>query len=387
LFQIAYEDIEVLVLVNRPKIQEFLTLDLEQRGLQVRATTSPEEALKEARNRPPDVVLLDLGNESFAFLAQLRGVHSGEARNLPVLLLTEEGEIPDRENSLRYRLDDFLVRPFVGEELTSRVASLGRLGATIRQATYQNMAPFQEDLLLARAIQLNLLPIPLPKRRGVHLACCYISSEQLSGDFFDVVPLDHGATGFFLADVVGHGTGAALFTSFLKAQLLHWSILMQQETPGETLWDMNQALCKVFQGSGRFVTALYATFEPGIERLHFTNAGHPAPLYFPLEGGSYQLEGGEIPLGIDPGTRYQTREIRFAPGDRIFLLTDGVFEQRWHGQGAQFGKGRVTKLLLSLRDRPLTEAVKALQTQLASWAGDHPLEDDVNVLAIEATKL
>lgn len=246
---------------------------------------------------------------------------------------------------------------------------------------------FQEELELARLVQRNLLPLPLPTRDGVELAARYEPIDALGGDFFDIVDLGQSASGFFLADVVGHGTSAALFTSFLKAQLLHWSLLMQKETPGETLTDMNLALGKVFGGTGRFVTAIYATFEPGIERLHFANAGHPAPLYVPHEGDAYLLDGAEVPLGVLTDTQYQTREVRFAPGDRIYFFTDGITDQTRPGGPETFGKGRLAEALVSARERPLSEGVDGLFESVITWRDAAPQADDMNVLAIEAKSL
>lgn len=245
----------------------------------------------------------------------------------------------------------------------------------------------QEELELARIVQRNLLPLPLPTRDGVDLAARYEPIDALGGDFFDIVDLGQGASGFFLADVVGHGTSAALFTSFLKAQLLHWSLLMQKETPGETLTDMNLALGKVFGGTGRFVTALYATFEPGIERLHFSNAGHPAPLYVPREGDAYLLDGAEVPLGVLADTQYQTREVRFAPGDRIYFYTDGITDQGRGDHHENFGKGRLAEALVGARERPLAEGVDALVEAVVAWRQGAPQADDMNILAIEARGL
>ena len=246
---------------------------------------------------------------------------------------------------------------------------------------------YLEELELARIVQQNLLPLPLPTRDGVDLAAKYQPIDALGGDFFDIVDLGQGASGFFLADVVGHGTSAALVTSFLKAQLLHWSLLMQKETPGETLTDMNLALGKVFGGTGRFVTALYATFEPGIDRLHFANAGHPSPLYVPEEGDADLLDGAEVPLGVLGDTQYQTREVRFAAGDRIYFYTDGITDQSRPGGNQTFGKGRLAEVLVAAREEPLANGVERLAEAVVEWRGEAPQADDMNVLAIEAKGL
>lgn len=354
---------------------------LEEAGLSCRVLEDPETALEALEEAPPAVLVLDLGADSLPLLSRVRALESPAARALPTLLMASPGAEPPREDQLRLRLDEVLFRPFPPEELARRVRDLARLGDP-----GEPEAPWSGgDLLLARAVQRNLLPLPLPERPGVLLAAFFLASEHLSGDFFDVVPLDRGATGFFLADVVGHGTAAALFTSFLKGQLLHWPITLQARNPEETLWDMNQALCQVFDGSGRFVTALQATYEPGIQRLQYANAGHPPLFHLPRGEPCALLEGAEIPLGVRAGVRYRRREIRFAPGDRVFLLTDGILEQPWRGRGEAFGKARVAAALESTREAPLEASVQGLRAALGEWAGDQPFQDDLCLLGLEAS--
>lgn len=374
-------DIDVLVVADREDLREFLTGALQAGGFRMRSVVSALDAVEHVGRFPPDVVVLGVLEGAFECIQAIRS--TPVCGDVPVLMITEDGEVPDPERSAQLHLDDFLVRPFRAEEFLSRITTLGR-SRTYRDRLRHTRKRHKDELELARAVQANLLPDPLPSRRGVRIACCYRPTEELSGDFYDVIDLGQDATGFFVADVVGHGVSAALFTSFLKAQLLHWSLIMQKETPSETLNDMNQALCKVFHGSGRFVTAVYATFEPGIERLHFANAGHPAPLYLPHEGEAYFLDGAELPIGISVKVEYVTREIRFASKDRVVFYTDGLHEQRWHGKGEQFGKRRLADLLIASRTEPLEVAVRKVWQALEEWRGPSLQADDVNIVAIES---
>ncbi len=332
---------------------------------------------------PADVLMLSMGQDGdpVEVARSLRELEIG--REIPILFLLPEGSSLPSQADFALEPCDPLSGPRPDQELARRLQRLQRLGRL--QGQYRRaMRRIQEELDLARSVQRNLLPFPLPERDGLVLAAHYEPSSMVGGDFFDVVPLEGNATGLFLADVVGHGVAAALFTSFLKAHLLHWPVQMQRDDPGETLSDMSEALFKTFTGSGRFVTAVYATYQPGLERILWANAGHPPPLVLPVDGPSTYLDGAEIPLGIDPTVRYTTRSCRFKAGDRVFFYTDGITEQRGGPNRETFGKERLARILDSARDRSLGEAVAVAVHELQVWASGIGVQDDVNILAFEA---
>ncbi len=370
---------DVLLVTSKNPAESPFTQTLEKAGCKVHLSTL--SGLKTELTRfPPDVIVLDLDPGVQFSLQEV--VNIAGMNPPPVLGLVHEQDLPQDERNTPTEYTDLLVRPFPQRELIRHTFALARASRKTRNTLSSTKRELIE-LGLARAVQRNLLPMPLPERPRVQIAAQYQPIDQLGGDFFDIVDLGDGASGFFLADVVGHGTSAALFTSFLKAQLLHWSLQMQKEAPGETLTDMNLALSRVFAGTGRFITAVYATYEPGVERLNFANAGHPQPIYLPKEGESYLLEGGEYPLGVVPEAIYQSREIRFAPGDRIVFYTDGICDQRWHGRGEAFTRGRLVQALEATRTVSVQESLEEVMKLVNDWCGGAQ-EDDLNILAVEA---
>lgn len=384
----SLEKAEILVVDDSRDWLDYLQRTLQRQDFTVHTLSSPEAVLDALDRAPIDLLILDTETEDLCadtLLQEIRGI--ADFSDLPFLLLMPHGETPDLTRDHFLPPCDFVQKPFGKEEFVTRVRALMRI-KRLQDRLEHSTRKIQGELELAKTVQQNLLPLPPPSRMGLDIAARYLPSLELGGDFFDVVDLGRTATGLFLADVVGHGVSSALFTSFLKAQLLHWSIQMQKDKPGDTLTDMNQALSKTFRGSGRFVTALYATYQPGLETLFYANAGHPAPLRIPAEGDPEFLEGAEVPLGILATNRYATREAPFRTGDRIFLFTDGILEQRVARGTELFGKDRIVRSLVATRDRPLEESLAALLADLEQWAGrPPPYTDDVNILAFERRPL
>lgn len=372
----------ILVVDDSAEWRDYLGKSLEASGYEVRFSASGEEALAELEAQPPDLLVLDLslaGASGYDLLERMR--LEEELAEIPVLLLASREELRDKYTGIELGANDFLIKGS-SEELIPRVRALLRSKSLQDQVRKVNRR-FQEEYELARRVQQSLLPFPLPKRRGLRVAARYEPSLFLGGDFFDVTELEGDSSGLFIADVVGHGVSAALFTGFLKAQLLHWAIGWQRNNPAETLTDMNVSLCRAFHGSGLFVTAAYATYEPGIERLHYANAGHPEPILLDAAGAVSTLPGAEIPLGIEPAVHYQTRSVPFAPGDRVLFFTDGVIEARQGEQGPLFGRRRLNEVLTSHRTATLDATLDAILDAVAAWHGSRRYSDDINLLAVE----
>lgn len=372
----------ILVLDDSRDWVEYLQRTLQRHEFSVEVVKTAAEATRVLHTFPADVLVIDTETKDLDVAGMLRELRTGELhRDLPLLLLMPHGQSPDVDVDYRLSPCDFVTKPFKKGEFVTRVRALFRL-KRLQDRVATSARRLQEELALARTVQRNLMPLPPPGRPGLKLDARYYPSAQLGGDFFDVVDLGGGSTGLFLADVVGHGVAASLFTSFLKAQLLHWSLQMQKDKPAETLVDMNQALAKTFAGSGRFVTALYATYQPGLERVVFANAGHPAPLRVPAEGPVELLEGAELPLGIDGQVRYITRSTPFYAGDRLYFFTDGLLEQR-NADKQLFGKARLVEILEGARNQPLGHGLETLFQALREFGDGDDFEDDVNILAFE----
>jgi len=115
----------VLVVDDDPKILSLLRRGLSFAGYVVDAAAAGEAALAAARDRPPDIVVLDVMLPGVDGLEVCRRLRLG-APSLPILMLTAKDRVPDRVAGLDAGADDYLVKPFAFDELLARVRALLR---------------------------------------------------------------------------------------------------------------------------------------------------------------------------------------------------------------------------------------------------------------------
>jgi DNA-binding response OmpR family regulator len=119
----------VLVVDDEPTIGEVVARYLERAGYRTRVARDGPAALAAARERRPDLVVLDLMLPGLDGLEVMRRLRGGDDSRTAVILLTARGEESDRVTGLRLGADDYIVKPFSPAELVARVgAVLRRIG-------------------------------------------------------------------------------------------------------------------------------------------------------------------------------------------------------------------------------------------------------------------
>ncbi len=118
----------ILVIEDDPKIADLLRRGLIYEGFEVDVAPDGESGLRLARDRPPDLVILDLMLPDMDGLEVLRRLR--KASDVPVLILTAKDAVSDRVLGLESGADDYVVKPFYFEELLARVRALLRRAHT-----------------------------------------------------------------------------------------------------------------------------------------------------------------------------------------------------------------------------------------------------------------
>lgn len=174
------------------------------------------------------------------------------------------------------------------------------------------------------AIQRSLLPQRLPHIPGLDVAVSYLTSDQAGGDYYDFFELPEGRWGVLIADVAGHGAGAATVMAMLRAILHCYERI--DPSPASVMDFANQKLVAA-NLMGTFVTAFYAVYDPKLSVLEFARCGHNPPRLRKASGEVVELDGDAgLPLGIVDQIGVHTAAMRFLPGDTLVLYTDGITE-------------------------------------------------------------
>jgi GAF domain-containing protein/anti-sigma regulatory factor (Ser/Thr protein kinase) len=189
----------------------------------------------------------------------------------------------------------------------------------------ENAALYESMRSLALALQHSLLPAHLPTIDGVEVQVGYNAGDEsdVGGDLYDVMELSAGRVGIVIGDVQGRGAHAAAVMGQLRAALRAYAVL--DEEPAQVL----QHLDSLVQGLNEalLVTCVYAVFDPFTRECVLANAGHPPPLLAGAHGCHPMEVPPDVPLGVG-GFSFNDHSFTVAPGDTIFLYTDGVVEQR-----------------------------------------------------------
>jgi phosphoserine phosphatase RsbU/P len=179
------------------------------------------------------------------------------------------------------------------------------------------------ELEVAREIQLALLPRGTYTAADIDISGFTKPANTVGGDFYDVLPQADGRIVLTLGDVAGKGSPAALLMALLLAALR--TLVEEKLAPAALVARLNIQICRHSPAS-RFITLVYAIYEPGTGRLTYVNAGQNPPLIRRRDGRFERLHGTGIALGLFENAEYCAAETHLAPGDLLVFYSDGITE-------------------------------------------------------------
>lgn len=348
-----------------------------------KVATNGEKALAIASGaEKPDLILLDVmmpGMDGYEVCRRLKA--APETREIPVIFLTGQTGTEDETKGFEVGAVDYIHKPFSDAIVKVRV----RLHLMLREAheqIAQQLLAINNELEMARKIQLSILPRDTPKMDGLKIVARYIPMTSVAGDFYDFIVVDEKHVGILIADVSGHGLPAALIASMLQVALVAQSAHASE--PAKVLSGLNQALCGKFERN--FVTAAYVFVDMEKNTMGYAGAGHPPVLIWHRSSGSASevLENGLV-LGQFPEETYTAVELSLDAGDRCVLYTDGIPETK-NPSDEEFGTGRFLSIMESSHSLGPDQFIDALLDELSRWS-EHPRgdgqQDDITVLAID----
>lgn len=237
----------------------------------------------------------------------------------------------------------------------------------------------EEEVALARRIQVALLPKRLPDLAGYDLYAGNLPSRGVSGDYYEVFErLGGRECVLMVADVSGKGIAASLLTASLAA--LSAGPLEDGRPPAEVFTRLSRLLHQRTPPE-KYATAFLAILEPATGTLRYANAGHNPGLRV-TAGGEVELLGATgPPLGLLPGAAYGEAGCALAPGDAVVLYTDGITEAA-NEDGEEFGLDRLTEGCRRHRGEDLDELARRVEADLAAFVAEEPYGDDRTLVIV-----
>lgn len=271
------------------------------------------------------------------------------------------------------------VRSFTADdlELLTSLASVAALRirniALVEEAAERRR--LEEEIKLARAIQVGLLPRELPAPAGWSLHGASVPSRGVSGDYYLASLRGDSQLFGMIVDVSGKGMGAALLTASLEA--LAAGPVQSGMAPGEIAPLVSNLLHRRTPPA-KYATAFLVSVELAGEaagRLAFTNAGHNPALLVRASGAIERLDATGPPIGLLAEARFTQQERCLEPGDLLVLYTDGIVEA-CDPEDEEFGLERLEAHLVAGRAAPLKAVAESLDLALEAFARGVPFADD-----------
>ncbi|MBS1842190.1 MAG: SpoIIE family protein phosphatase [Acidobacteria bacterium] len=250
--------------------------------------------------------------------------------------------------------------------------------ARLYEQVARDEARLERDLQAAKRIQGALIrPVPT-EDFGLDMAARYISAREVCGDLYEFLRYGPQQLGIALADVSGKGTAAALYGAVAIGIMR--SLSPQKLQPSEMLRQMNQ-LVGERKIEGRFMTACFATWQKGRQKLRVANAGQSQPLLY-KDGRCGKIELTGFPLGIFEDVSYDEWSVTLEPGNIVVFHSDGIAETS-NSEGQFFGTERLRKLIESHHQLPATELSDLILREVDWFAQSAPLSDDRTLVILK----
>jgi sigma-B regulation protein RsbU (phosphoserine phosphatase) len=326
-------------------------------------------------------------------------------KKLPMNFVHKDGSVRTAEGSMA------LIRNEAGDAVGFRGILLDITEQKQKEATLiQQKKKAERELEIAREIQSSFLVKDYPQPPGWEIGSFIRPARQVSGDFYDVFPINTSRhIALIMADVCDKGVGAAMymaiFRSLLRAYsdqqyIIRWAGVpsaSQSETATgifrrdavlasgvpslQNAIDLtNNYIATQHGNSNMFATVFFGLLDPSDGTLAYINAGHEAPLLFSNGTLKTRLEPTGPAVGMLPNLEFRTEWVILSPGDSLLLYTDGVTDAMNVGN-EPFSEERLAEA--SMQSSPSSESlIKNVTAAVDAHMGSREQYDDITLLAV-----
>jgi len=397
-----------VLLVDDSKAQRrLLRLSLDRWGYDVIEADSGEEALDLCALHSFDIILSDWMMPGMTGLDFCRAFRQLETETYGYfILLTSKSEKEEVAHGLDAGADDFLSKPVTMQELHARMRAGERLIDTQQELREKNMLlgdalgrlqevhdSLNRDLIEARKIQQSLVRERHKDLGSIHVSLLLRPSGHVGGDLVGYFQPDTRRLAVYAVDVSGHGVAAAMLAARVAGMFgnsapdsnICWPfgtfIGDRPRQPREIAQRLNQLMLDVMR-IDQYLTLIYAEVDQLTGQVRITQAGHPHPFVITPSGEARAIGDGGLPVGLIDGATFTQTELRLEPGERLFLMSDGLTECM-NEAGEELGEQGLFALVRRNRALQGTQFLDALQWDIEAWAEGNEIGDDISAILVE----
>ncbi|MEJ2542959.1 MAG: SpoIIE family protein phosphatase [Calditrichaceae bacterium] len=279
-------------------------------------------------------------------------------------------------------------------ELAGRFNQMGvRLQDTIEEVREKDR--LDQELKIARQVQLSLLKTELPEINGFHIAADLQTATEVGGDFYDIIPLDKHRFIFSVGDVSGKGSSAAFYMAQFMSVLRYSPGFI--EDPKEIAIRLNKYMMSQISDRQIFITAIIGMLDTSKNEIKLARAGHNLPIFISPNSKNVirEIDSSGLGIGLSKSDELFSKSLKLhkfkiKSGEKLFLYTDGIIEARRPAQSINsevseeiYGEERLNDLIFESIDLNAEELMNVIIRGLDAFYGEHPRIDDFTMMIIE----
>ena len=366
----------LLIVDDNPESLDILRTRLRAHKYEVITAADGEAGLAMAREKQPDLILLDIMMPKMDGIAVCRHLKEDTSMPfMPIIMVTAKADSRDVVAGLEAGGDEYLTKPVDHAALVARVKSMLRI-KDLHDTVLEQSAQLKVQLETATKIQSLFWPKIPRMEAGSHIWATSVPAAYVGGDLYDIILLPDGSWLAYVADVSDKGVPAALIMAALSTKIRS-EALVQTEVD-KILETVNNSLYSLTSEEGFFATIALARYWPSSGKMQLALGGHLSPLRI------VESETGTLPelkgmsLGVTPNVHYEKKEISLSSGESLLFFTDGVVEAE-NEDNDLFGNDRLVGYIRNAKGPPWGEGLLEF---IRHWRGDSGASDDLTILEI-----
>ncbi|MCP4550848.1 MAG: SpoIIE family protein phosphatase [Bacteroidetes bacterium] len=381
--------IKILAIDDEPDMEELIRQqfrrEIRKKEMEfVFAKNGAEALIRLNENKDIDMILSDINMpemDGLTFLSKLKEINRPL---LKTIMVSAYGDMDNIRTAMNRGAFDFVMKPINFDDLeitmNKTIEQVNKLKSA--EKDHSQLLSIKHELDVAREIQTSILPKTFPafpEKTEFDLYAAMDAAKSVGGDFYDFFMIDEERLGLVIADVSGKGIPAALFMAVSR------TILKTQAITGlpanECLIRTNDSLC-LENANSMFVTVFYAILNIKTGELSYANAGHNPPYILRKNGTVEMLAGmGELVIAVIKGIKYSLYNEKLAPGDVLYLFTDGVTEAM-NINDELFNEARLVEVLSQNKDASAKQIIDAIVDKVKDFVNGAEQSDDITALAL-----
>ncbi len=295
------------------------------------------------------------------------------------------GTVRVQHGDFSHRID-VKARDQLGELANSFNTMTGRLTQLLAEMAEKKR--LEEELRIARNIQMSLLPQGPVRMPGLMMTAHCSPAREVGGDYYDFFPFDEKRIGILIADVSGKGTSAALYMAELKGLML--SLSQIHRSPRELLVAADRIIAANLDNRS-FITMTYAIIDLETRTMTYARAGHTPVIHLPARdpvrrARVLMTEGMVLGLKLDNGDKFSSVledvTLPLETGDIFLFYTDGLSEAT-SPDDELFGEGRLSTIIEEHADLPFDELRERILRDVKAFVGEPGPHDDMTLILLK----